>query len=56
LEATITLSSVDHMFGVIAHLVLDKDRDAQKNWTSLVHELQRKDFVEKIEGYHLPET
>jgi hypothetical protein len=37
LEMVITLSLVDFMFEVIAHLVLEKDRDAQKNWTSLVH-------------------
>jgi hypothetical protein len=56
LEMIITLSSVDRMFEVIAHLVLDKDRDAQKNWTSLVRELRRKEFVERIEAYRLPET
>jgi hypothetical protein len=56
LETVVTLSSVDRMFGVIAHLVLDKDRDAQKNWTSLVRELRRKEFVERIEAYRLPET
>jgi hypothetical protein len=44
LKLTITLSLVDLMFAVIAHLVLEKDRDTQKNWTSLLCELQRKDL------------
>jgi hypothetical protein len=54
LEEVVTLSSVDRMFNVISHLILEKERDSQKNWTSTVRELRRKDFIEKIESYELP--
>jgi hypothetical protein len=54
LADTITLSLVDSMFAVIAHLILDKERAAQKNWTSAVWELQNKQSVAKIEAYEIP--
>jgi hypothetical protein len=53
LAETITLSSVDSMFAVIAPLILDKERDAQKNWTSAVRELRNKELVAKIEAYEI---
>jgi hypothetical protein len=55
LEDVIMLSSVDCMLDVIGHLILDKEQDAQKNWTSAVRELRRKDMMEKIEAYELPQ-
>jgi hypothetical protein len=45
LEDVVTLSSVDYIFDVIGHLILDKERDTQKNWTSTVRELRRKDII-----------
>jgi hypothetical protein len=50
IEEVITLLSVDQMFEVLAHLIMEKDRASQKNWTSTVRELRRKEFAEKIES------
>jgi hypothetical protein len=53
LEEVITMSSVDRMFAIIAHLIMDTERAAQKNWTSTVRELRDKDLVAKIEQFEL---
>jgi hypothetical protein len=49
LECVVTLSAVDRMFSAFADFVLNKDRDAQKSWTSVVRELRKKEVAIKIE-------
>ena len=34
-EATINVASVDQMFRLVADLFLEKERDAQKQWTTV---------------------
>jgi hypothetical protein len=52
LAEVITLSSVDRMFSEIVDLVLDGNRDSQKQWLSVVRQLRRKKktiLIEDIE-------
>lgn len=49
MEEVITLSSVDRMFSAVAGLVLDGNRDSQKQWLSVVRQLRRKKCKWEIE-------
>jgi hypothetical protein len=45
LEAVVTLSALDSMLLLFADIVLGKEIDVQKQWTSVVRKLRRKEFV-----------
>jgi hypothetical protein len=49
LELIVTLTAVDRMFEEFADFVLGRERDAQKQWTSVVRELRNRETATKIE-------